>query len=112
LDTRVGTGAAKAPVGAGQTLVLTVASAGGLPGSGMSAVVLNITATGVTKPGYLTAWADGASRPSTSNLNFVAGQTVPNLVIVPVGAGKVDIYNGGSGTVQVIADTSGYFKAN
>jgi hypothetical protein len=51
---------------------------------------------------------DGTARPATSNLNFTAGETIPNLVIVPVGAdGKVDFYNDSAGTVQLIADLSG-----
>ena len=57
----------------------------------------------------MTAYADGAARPTASNLNFVPGQTVPNLVVVPVGAnGKVDLYNGSGGTVQLVADVEGY----
>ena len=48
-----------------------------------------------------------------SNLNFTAGQTVPNLVIVPVGAdGKIRLYNGSPGTVQLIADIAGYYRAS
>ncbi|MDH6137630.1 hypothetical protein P3T37_007063, partial [Kitasatospora sp. MAA4] len=40
-----------------------------------------------------------------------AGQTVPNLVTVPVGAdGKVDFYNF-AGTTDVVADIFGYFSA-
>ena len=36
--------------------------------------------------GYLTVWLrGGAARPTVSNLNFSAGETVPNLVIAPVG---------------------------
>jgi hypothetical protein len=35
---------------------------------------------------------------------------VPNLVIAPVGAnGKVDLYNRSAGTVQLVADVSGYY---
>src|SRR5258707_9642986 len=49
------------------------------------------------------------TRPVTSNLSFTAGETIPNLVVVPVGAdGKVDFYNS-AGTVQLIADLSGYY---
>jgi hypothetical protein len=43
-------------------------------------------------------------------LNFVAGQTVPNVVIVPVsGDGRVNIFNYG-GTVEVIVDVLGLFE--
>jgi hypothetical protein len=42
-------------------------------------------------------YPDGQSRPASSNLNFVAAQTIANLVTVPVGSdGAVDIFNRGS----------------
>jgi hypothetical protein len=87
LDTRTGVGAPKAPVAAGGTVYLQVTGRGGVPASGVSAVVLNVTVTAPTRAGYLTVYGDGAARPTVSNLNFVAAQTVPNLVIAPVGAG-------------------------
>jgi hypothetical protein len=44
-----------------------------------------------------------------SNLDFVAGQTVPNRVIVPVGSGgQVSVYNSSSST-DVVMDVGGYF---
>jgi NAD-specific glutamate dehydrogenase len=47
-----------------------------------------------------------------SNLNYVAGQTVPNLVIVKVGAdGKINLTNSSTGTVSLIADIAGYYLA-
>ena len=46
-----------------------------------------------------------------SNLNFVAGQTVPNLVMAKVGAdGKVSIFNN-LGTSHVIFDVVGWYSA-
>ncbi|HUN35601.1 MAG TPA: fibronectin type III domain-containing protein [Trebonia sp.] len=68
----------------------------------------------VTQPtatsGVLTVYPDGESPPAASNLNFVSGETVPNLVVVQVGSdGKVGFYNSSGGTVQVVADLSGYF---
>jgi hypothetical protein len=109
LDTRVGTGATKAAVHAGSSVAFTVDGAGGVPLTHVSAVVLNVTAVSPTANGYVTAYADGASRPGVSNLNFPRGVTVPNLVLAPVGTdGKVRLYNGSSGTVQLIADVSGY----
>jgi hypothetical protein len=72
-------------------------------------VVLNVTVTGPQRSGVVTAFAGGAVKPLASNLNFVAGQTVPNLVVVPVGAdGTVSLANGSAGTVQLVADVSGY----
>jgi hypothetical protein len=110
LDTRSGVGAPTGVVAAGGTVALQVTGRGGVPASGVSAVVLNVTVTRPTKPGYITVYGDGTTRPTASNLNFVANQSVPNLVIAPVGAnGKVALYNGSTGTVHLIADVSGYY---
>ncbi len=112
LDTRIGLGAVKRPVSGRETVHLQVTAHGGVPSTGVSAVVLNVTVTAPTRSGVITVYPDGTARPTASNLNFVAGQSVPNLVVAPVGAnGKVDLYNGSSGTTALIADVSGYFVA-
>jgi hypothetical protein len=110
LDTRKGIGAPLKPVGAGQTLVLPVAGAFGIP-AGITAVAVNLTVTNAKSGGYVTAYYDGdSSRPGVSNVNFSAGQTVANYAVVSVGAdGKIDLYNSSGGTVDLIADVSGYF---
>ena len=61
--------------------------------------------------------ASGIPRTGTSNLNFQAGQTIPNTVIVPVGKdgkdgkdGKIQLYNGSTGTVHLLVDVSGYIR--
>lgn len=112
LDTRAGTGAPKAKVGAGTAVTLQVGGQPGIP-AGVTAAVLNVTVTDAAKGGFITAYADGTDRPASSNVNFVAGQTVPNQVIVPVGSnGAVDLYNASGGTVDLIADIAGYFTAS
>jgi hypothetical protein len=112
LDTRSGVGGTTGPVGAGQPVSLSVLGVDGVPASGVGAVVLNVAVTQPATAGYVTVYADGAARPNTANLNFLAGETVPNLVIAPVGAdGRVEFYNGSAGTVQIIADLSGWFAA-
>jgi hypothetical protein len=112
LDTRTGTGAAKAPVAKDGQISLKVAGTGPVPASGVAAVALNVTATDSTTIGFLTVWPDGSPRPSTSNLNFGTRQTVPNLVIVKVPAdGKIDIYNNSAGTSDVVADVEGYYTS-
>ncbi|MCW2524426.1 MAG: hypothetical protein JWO63_2761, partial [Frankiales bacterium] len=107
LDTRSHLGAS-APGNRG-TVILAVTGHGGVPATGVAAVVLNLTVTKPTGSGYITAWADGAAQPKASNVNFTKGQTVANLAVVPVGAdGKIKIYNF-SGVSQVIGDVSGYY---
>jgi hypothetical protein len=104
MDTRLGTGVT-GKVGAGQAVTLTIP---GLP-AGTTAVALNVTAVNPTATSYLTVYPAGALRPGTSNLNYTKAQMIPNQVIVAVGpGGKVTFYNR-AGTVDLIADLSGYF---
>ena len=110
LDTRIGVGAADAAVAAGGTVVLDVTK-GGVPTTGVTAVVLNVTVTSPTRGGYITVYpSDAEERPVTSSLNYAANSTTGSLVIATVAAdGTVSLYNGSSGTVEIIADVSGWF---
>jgi hypothetical protein len=96
-------------MGTASTIDLPILGAGGVPATGVSAVVLNVTATNTATPGFFTVFPSGATRPTASNLNWASGWTLPNRVIVKVGAnGKVSIYNG-SGSTDAVIDVSGYF---
>ena len=109
LDTRDGTGGHSGPLGSGASFDVQITGQGGVPASGVAAVVLNVTVTQPTEPGYLTIWPTGVQRPVISNLNFVAGQTVPNAVTVAVSpAGKVSVYNL-TGSTHVVFDVVGYY---
>ncbi|HET7489639.1 MAG TPA: SBBP repeat-containing protein [Acidimicrobiales bacterium] len=92
-----------------ETADVTVAGAGGVPASGVTAVVLNATVTNPTAASVLTVWPSDVAQPGVSNLNYTAGQTVPNLVTVKLGAnGKVKV-NNAFGTVNVIFDVVGWY---
>lgn len=109
LDSRNGTGGFAAPVGVGATISVQVTGRGGVPPTGVSAVVLNVTVTDATAWSHVTVFPTGVSRPLASNLNFVAGQTVPNRVIVKVSSnGQVSFYNL-AGDVDLVADVGGWF---
>lgn len=109
LDTREAIGQPGwAPVTGGTSIPLTIEGRDGLPADGIGAVVLNVTATEPQAPGWVTAYADGVNRPLASNLNFVAGQTVPNLVVVQVGSnGGIRLY--ADATTHLVADVVGWF---
>ena len=117
LDTRTTTGGHKGQLAPNSTLSLQVAGAdsGNLPASGITAVSVNITVTNTHGGGFVTAYPDGGTTPTASNVNFGTGQTVANADVVPVGSdGKIDIYNGevaGSG-VDVVVDVNGYYSAD
>jgi PKD repeat protein len=113
LDTREGHGQASPNV----PVKLTVAGAdgGNLPADGITAVALNVTATNTHGTGNLTVYPDGQDVPTASNLNFTAGRTVANSVIVPVGSdGAIDLDLNGTtvGPADLIVDVTGYFSAD
>ncbi len=113
LDTRPGASTADgrfAAIGvrpAGSTLTLDIAGRVGLPAQA-AAVALNITATEPTGPGFITIFPCDQPQPTASNLNYAAGQTVPNAVITALsGSGTVCVF-----TLQqahLIVDVSGWF---
>lgn len=114
LDTRNGLGTVTgtaATVPANGTVKLKVAGAGPLPATGTDAVALNVTVVNPAVGGYVTVYPSGIAKPTVSNLNFPAGTTIPNTVIVKVGVdGYVNLTNGSGGTVDLIADVEGYFS--
>ena len=109
-DTRDGTGGVPATkVGQAGTLKFKVTGKGGVPASGVTAVVMNVTITEPSLSSFLTVYPDDVLRPVASNLNYVPGLTVPNLVTVRVPAsGIVDFYNH-LGATHVLADVVGYY---
>ncbi len=110
LDTRSGLGAPQAKLGDHHSMNLAVLGQGGVPASGVVAVVMNLTGVNATSGTYLTVWPTGEVKPGSSNVNVADGAATPNLVEVKVANGGVSIYNN-SGTVDVIADVSGYVVA-
>jgi hypothetical protein len=94
---------------AGETRTLLVAGAGPVPSTGVGAVALNVTAASPSNLSHLTVWPTGTSRPNSSNLNFQAGETIPNMVVVGVGAGGQINLSNAVGSVDVIVDVMGWF---
>ena len=77
-----------------------------------SGVAMNVTILNPSAAGVLTVFpANLTTKPSASNLNWVAGQApTPNKVDVQLSpAGAVKLGNGG-GTVDVLADVVGYYR--
>ncbi len=111
LDTRSGTGTAVGQVGPNGTVDLHVAGAGGVPSSGVDAVVLNVTAANATTNTFASVFPTGfAGGPSTSSLNVVPHTAVANLVITKVSSsGDVTLFNA-AGSVDLLADVEGYYS--
>ncbi len=68
-----------------------------------------MTITGASAASFLTVYPSGAAQPPASDLNWIPGQTVPNLVIVKLGPdGKVNVFNS-AGNVDVVIDVVGWY---
>src|SRR4029079_7491787 len=106
LDTRIFGG----PIIGGTTRFVQVAGQNPIPSVGAGAVVMNVTATEPSETSFLTVHPDGTFPPNASNLNVVAGQTIPNHVTVKLGGptGAARIFNR-FGSVHVVVDVAGYF---
>lgn len=101
----LGTGA----VGPGEARRLKVTGRADVPTADVGAVVLNVTVTNPTASGYVTVFPKGADQPTASNLNFAAGQTIANMVIVPVGDdGEISLFNF-AGASDIVVDVMGWF---
>jgi hypothetical protein len=118
VDTRDGTGAPVAKLGSSGQLSVAMRGAV-IPVNGndaqipqdASAVALNVTVVNPEAAGFVTVWPCSAARPNASNLNFVAGQVVPNNVVAPIGdQGSVCFYS--SQSTDIIVDVSGYFTGS
>ncbi len=113
VDTRDSSGKYQDPgmtLNQGGTDTFQVEGYGGVPLSGVEAVVLEVTATNTTaNGGYFTVWPGGGSSPVASDLNWSSGQTVANRVIAKLSSsGSVSVYNA-VGSADLVVDVVGWY---
>ncbi|MFM2073016.1 MAG: hypothetical protein RLZZ623_3280, partial [Actinomycetota bacterium] len=91
---------------AGSVTTVLVAGRAGVPADA-SAAALNITVTEPSTAGFVTVFPCG-SIPSTSSVNFIAGQTISNSAIAALDAtGHVCLFT--STATQLVVDVNGWF---
>ena len=76
--------------------------------SDATAAVLNVTVTEAAGSGFATVFPCGAPIPTASNINFVAGATVANMVVSKIGQGGAVCVFTNQGT-HLVVDVSAYF---
>jgi hypothetical protein len=104
LDTRI----SGSPVGPGRTVTVDLSAQ--TPATATS-VVLNVTGVSPTASTFVTVYPAGETRPTASNLNLSARKTRANSVVVALSPDRrVTLYNN-SGNTHLVADLSGYYKA-
>ena len=93
----------------GSVTELRVGGRGGVPADA-DGVMLNVTAVDAGSAGFLTVWPCGSTQPLASNVNYNAGDTVPNAVLSKVGAnGNVCIFT--LAAVDLVVDVNGFVPA-
>jgi len=114
VDTRDGTkpaGYGPPSLSQGVSRNFTLTGQCGIAGTAQ-AVSLNITVTNTLGPGFISIYPQGGVAPVVSTLNYVAGQTVANAAVVPLGTGGgITVIAGVSGT-DLIIDTNGYYEGS
>lgn len=104
IDTRDGIGTARAPLGAGCTLVVHPEVE-----SDTTAVAVNMVAVDPGSQGYITAYPCGIERPFTSALQSLVGRVVSGSAVVPLGAdGSFCVFS--NITTEVVIDMTGSFS--
>jgi hypothetical protein len=108
LDTRPG---ARVPNGGTRTVQIRGVTKDGytMPASGISAVVVNLTAVATSAKGFFTLYPNLTTLPTASTINFPAGWTGANMATVPVGTdGAIKVFNSG-GPADILVDVLGWY---
>lgn len=102
LDTRVGIGVRRGAVDPGAVIRLKL---DGVDTSGDTTVLLNLTGTGASQRGFVSAWSCADPEPDTSILNFEPWRAVPNAVALRYTSKGLCFSS--SATVHLVADLTG-----
>ena len=93
---------------ADQTIEVQIAGRGSVPADARS-VVVNVTAINPSAPGFITVYPCG-HRPTTSSVNYFAGQFVPNGALTDLSdTGSLCVYT--SAAADVALDVGGWLPA-
>ena len=73
-----------------------------------TSLVLNVTVTNPSAAGYLIIYGDSFLQTATSDINFLAGETRANMVVMANLNDYIDIFNA-AGSTNVIVDVLGFY---
>lgn len=113
VDTRIGLGLpTSGQVPANGSITFVVDGYGGIPGSGVSAVFIDIGALNPTAIGWLSAYPSDSSDPNIASVGFQSNQSAQGSSTVQVSSyGAITITNHSSQSVDVVANVRGYFAS-
>jgi len=101
-------GGVSGTIGAGATKNVNVLGAGGVPSSGVSAVVLSLSVVSPSTTTAETVWPAGATRPTISSLSAPHAQVTGTVTSALGTSGQISIYNS-AGTATLYGDVVGYY---
>jgi len=112
LDTRDNTGGVNGTRGPGTTSSFPVLGIGGIPASGVSAVLVDVTVVNSSAATFFRLFPDGTTAPAdVTMVHAKANQIVSNSAVVPVGTnGRIALYNN-AGNAHAVVDVQGYFTS-
>ena len=107
-----GAGESGGGIRAASEVDVVIAGRGGVPASGVGAVIINVTSVAPADNGFVTAWATGQTRPTASMLNYRrGGGAIANGTIVPLGdGGRISLYS--QAATQVLVDVVGWLPGS
>jgi hypothetical protein len=114
VDTRIGLGLS-GRMASGVAQKVNIAGVQGLPASGVTAVVGNITAVYPSIYGYVYVGPTATGAPTRSTSNFQTGDIRANNFVIKVAPdgtiGVVFVGSGNTGTADLVIDISGYYMS-
>jgi hypothetical protein len=111
-DTRNSLGPLGGPILPSATRLFNLAAVCGIPADAKS-VSINVTVPSPPSTGFLVLYPGGTGLPSSSTINFAAGQTRANNTVVRLsadGKGSLAVTNGSVSSTNVVVDVNGCFK--
>jgi hypothetical protein len=88
---------------------VSLAGKGGVPLAGVAAALVTLHVATPARGGVLQAWRSDRTRPRTTTvLQFEAGHTSSNVVLVPLASGSFSVHNTSSAGVTLVVDIDGF----
>ena len=109
VDSRSGLRTPQGPMLVDVVQDIQVSGQAGIP-SDATAVILNVTAANAHGYGFLSIWPAGGAEPNSSNVNFDAGQSVPNMVMVKLGPNGQITVKDSVNRADLLIDVFGYVR--
>jgi Peptidase_C39 like family len=112
-NTANGTGGlGSTPFAAGETRSMIVTGTGGVPSSGVAAVVLEVVGSNATTAGSLSLYSDSVALPGTTDLSYPVTKASSDFAIVALGSDGGIKVTSLVGNPDVSLTVEGYFTAS